>query len=898
MPSKEVNNPSSQGAEQQPGTDMEMKLKDEAARRAMLDDLGISRIENLPLDTGNRNQQFHHPPPPPSRRLPSQGMRFDEVWEAAINSGVFNDDDAEGVRGLDDLGGGRLYDNTSTGVSRGALVGNMTMSILNQRNAQPGGRKKKKKSASPLQQQLHMVVLKQQGPPAQNGTVRRPASSTTARPNPKGVSLANTAKIPRRENISNLTISESSKEWVDPDTPLPVHIANIIYRVGVRFSSRDIDPAMPAVAVLSAAKRPEMGVFQVVLRSRVQCHWTIATWDDYFTGADNHLSVTFRDGHSIHGYQLYFKTSVELVKFITTVKDLQNGEYLHTVDIPATAAQDPAPAGAASRRSTEMPAAHVAINGRTAETSALDPAESLLELSEAPVREVAKRFPVADTSLLDSPIPADEFDRMSQATHEVDSESAAPDQPLFQKSDMLSVIGANHASDKTPGGHAIQSFRDAVVNTARTVFQFFCYSGAGGKTVTEHEFRETAEGVKSGVLQYMIQEAKQGGLGKKELETLEDAINEVLRSKVQSRLVYSIEDLLSMRSNATKPPGCLADIPYLPKPVKRQVSASSTANSVHRQNAANRQAAASIDDTQKTLSKSGSDEDKEKTSGSGFASRQTPVSETSSFDASSLQDKGLRGSRWASGTADVKHPDYFTGPKYEKVGGRSYLNDLAQLSPGVAVTTGTEDLVDLFFPRPEEENHHLDPVESRTLFSYDQGPTAAPSGPGEHTGTEISTPSKADNMETLRLEMSRLSIWSPAAPSSENIGTVAPVRPSGPNSSSRALMELCSQPASTEPTKPNGISTVKKVPRPTQMLYAPPPAQASRLANTATTSTVPPLEVLQPLMAQTKAAEHSESPSPQVVPQAVPKMRGLAASRHSSGVAPSSSGNFNFHLPR
>lgn len=833
---------------------------------------------------------------------------------------MFNDDDAEGVKDLDDLGGGRLYDNTTAGVSQSALVGNMTMSILNGHRAQyvllksflitndtdysrPGPRKKKKKTATSttLQQQLHMVVLKQQGTPAQNGTTKRPVSFPTARSNPKAISLAKPANISRRENISNLIISESSKESVDLNAPLPFKIANMVCRVGVRFSSRDIDPAMAADVVLSAAKRPDMGFFQVIFCSRTHCCWPIATWDDYFTGADNLLSVTFRNGHSIHGYQLYFDAWAELVRFVNTVKDLQNGDYLHTVDIPALAAPDPipavAPVGAASSHFTEISAVHAEINVRAAETSTLGSAETILEPFEAPARGVAKGFPGVDTSLLDSPIPADEFDRMSQATHEVDGERVAP---LFPKCDLLSLVGADHTTDKTSGGHAIQSFRDAVVNTARTVFQFFCYSGAGGNTVTEHEFRETAAGVKSGVLQYMIQEAKQGGLGEEELETLEDAINEVLRSKVRSRLVYSVEDLLSLRSNATKPPGCLADIPYLPKPAKRQVSASSTANSLHRQNAADRQATASSNNMKRALGKSGSDGDKANTSESGFADSQNHEWETSSFDASTPKVKGLRGSRWASDTADVKHPEYFTGAKYEKAK-RSYLNDLAQLTPGARVTTGTEDLMDFYFPRPEEENPHVDPVEPQTPLSNDQGSTVALSASGKHTGTEISTPSKADNMETLRVEMSRLSIWSPAVSGSENSGAVAPVRPSGSTPSSHALLELCSQPASTEPTKPDGVSTVstvKKTPRPTQMLYAPPASRAGRLADTTTTSTAAPLEALQPLMAQPTAAEHSQSLPPQVAPQAAPKMRGLAASRHSSGVAPSSSGNFNFRLPR
>ncbi|KAK3328339.1 hypothetical protein B0T19DRAFT_461759 [Cercophora scortea] len=102
--------------------DQATKSSEETARlaaiqRAMMDDIGIQRLDELPMEDGERDRGPHrrdhnvgnhrshviHP----TARVNNPGVG--SIWNTAIASGVFDDDDAEAVKGLDDFGGGRLY---------------------------------------------------------------------------------------------------------------------------------------------------------------------------------------------------------------------------------------------------------------------------------------------------------------------------------------------------------------------------------------------------------------------------------------------------------------------------------------------------------------------------------------------------------------------------------------------------------------------------------------------------------------------------------------------------------------------------------------------------------------------------------------------------------------------
>ncbi|CCC12415.1 unnamed protein product [Sordaria macrospora k-hell] len=96
-------------------------VEDEAARqrraileKAMMDDLGTSRVEDLPLEDADgpprHGRHDRHDGRRPDRlTMPQPAPAVSDFWAEAQRQGVFNDDDALAVKDLDPLGGGRLY---------------------------------------------------------------------------------------------------------------------------------------------------------------------------------------------------------------------------------------------------------------------------------------------------------------------------------------------------------------------------------------------------------------------------------------------------------------------------------------------------------------------------------------------------------------------------------------------------------------------------------------------------------------------------------------------------------------------------------------------------------------------------------------------------------------------
>ncbi|KAK0635850.1 hypothetical protein B0T17DRAFT_503349 [Bombardia bombarda] len=100
----------------------------ESVRRAMMDDLGIQRIEELPLADGERGRGHHDHDYDRRGAARASAHRVQPVVDTSIGniwreSGIFNDEDAREVAGLSDLGGARSYDNRSR-------ISNMTGRIL------------------------------------------------------------------------------------------------------------------------------------------------------------------------------------------------------------------------------------------------------------------------------------------------------------------------------------------------------------------------------------------------------------------------------------------------------------------------------------------------------------------------------------------------------------------------------------------------------------------------------------------------------------------------------------------------------------------------------------------------------------------------------------------------
>ncbi|CAK7564701.1 MAG: hypothetical protein SEPTF4163_002600 [Sporothrix epigloea] len=85
---------------------------------AMRSDLGLGRVDDLKLENGRKGKTIR--PGDASRALPKLAaappkkvLPVADKWLAAIKKGDFDDEDADAVKGLDRIGGGRLHALTS-----------------------------------------------------------------------------------------------------------------------------------------------------------------------------------------------------------------------------------------------------------------------------------------------------------------------------------------------------------------------------------------------------------------------------------------------------------------------------------------------------------------------------------------------------------------------------------------------------------------------------------------------------------------------------------------------------------------------------------------------------------------------------------------------------------------
>ncbi|KAH6641701.1 hypothetical protein F5144DRAFT_484778 [Chaetomium tenue] len=886
--------------------EIEAEIRAERARLAMEDDLGIVRVKELPLETESRDhargQHGRHaeansrrgqpssrgPPGQPS--LPgSNGVAWgmDQVWQDAIAAKIFDDDEAETVKNLDDLGGGRLYDNAAPVRPQTARISHMTMRILNQRNARSGNHPAEhpapNKGGRPNPNQGPAQPGRNNNPTAANLSSHRGNNKSTlapsARPKHKVINVnprARQVKQPRAQPVrASPAVLPMRETTINPNAPLSFEIENVIQKVVVNFSSRDINPALPALILLSAAAPPELGFMTVVIYNNKYCEWPVSAWFDYSTGADNLLTAIFQNDGGQQGYGLQFKDYDDLVKFMDTVKLLQAGKHPNQVgsaSVPApTVIRTPTP----TVTRTPTPTAIAATARNTLQPEAPREASntgSVRPRAASPQVPTPTNVPsISGTTL----VPAGFSEPTTPSTHpDVNSAEAGP---------ML-------------------AFRNAAIVTCRTLFQFFHLTGAAtnGTTMTVEDMEQTAEGIRSGVLEHSMNTARAQGASEEQIQVLRDTINEYFRSQLAEvqravtnfRRVYSIDFLMSRRSAAISPEVSMADIPDLPQP-----GSSSSRGRVPSRGRASPYQNATPDKPQ--ISKSASamqwvlSGDAPTEPGSGIPNPEVDTTPTAPSSAQATgpsvvglggtPDTGLQNSRWASGGEAPKHANCFTGLRYEKSWSkRTYLDDLAQLDPNTAVTADTESIMDHFFPLPDATRAQPSPQAS-------------------------TVDGNRDKMEDLSVDMSRLSIQSPTAPPRRSARLAASAEASG--YAARQYRELCTQPTSAGST-PSVLSLeTQATPRPFTM--------ASRA--TVTDSNPSPVSITAqvpsglrpaPTLAQTEPSTSAEpirsastQPPPAVPAQspattaARPGVRGLGASRHSDGVAPSNSGNFDFYLP-
>ena len=614
---------------------------------------------------------------------------------------------------------------------------------------------------------------------------------------------------------------------------------NTVFRVSINFWSRTINPAVAAIVFLFSGNRPQLGgFFTVVLFGRMYCQWPISAWYDYSTGANRSLGVTFRESNGAsQTYQLFFINDKDMGEFMAAVRSLQSGTSSSPAVINSAVTNPPAvkssvqvaSARVASKATQHLLPSTCAPNGADGNSAVREPVTSPVTNNGASTAIVAASYSPPDKST------NEEARDMAPTRKTGELEQDAPADASIATSESSLVISGS----VTP---STRLTRQQILATCGRLLHVFIIAGLEGET--KEEVGQTVAGIKAGVLAHVMEDAGVRGLSAQALQEIEDLVRGVFDSLPmfsndaggeRRRIQYSHEELMSRRHAAVQPLACL-DIPYSLKPQnsRRQTITSSHETQITRSANAMQwvlgQPSSPVPEPERTqptvrgvTRADGTPSDK------APPSKPEPALVSSAAGAAVPRDTGLQKSRWASGEEDVKHANYFTGPRYEKDWPkRSYLNDLAQLDLQAKVTAGAEDLIDFYFP---SQGYDDAPVGFQAVANSGNIANASPGVDVSSTfgARSRSSTSKTDSIETLRVGMSRLSIQSP-------------------------------RPAPAQPVQ---------VPQSLADAPAPPSSHAST----------------QP----SSASQATQSPA---------VLRGLGASRHSARNAPSSSGQFNFHIPK
>ncbi|KAK4121341.1 hypothetical protein N657DRAFT_673658 [Parathielavia appendiculata] len=995
----------------------EAKMREEAAMMAMMDDLGVARVDELPLDEdrgrGRRDRGHGHrgygggtnahkcPPPLPAPQAPRRapvhgnnpaaGWNFAQAWTDAIESGMFDDDDAQMVKGLDDLGGGRLYDR----------VVDQTVRILHQRNMRTAHqiehpvRNNSARADDHGRNNIHdsfLVVQRQAASRARTSNNHSQASSghgpasrsqgmaTPAKSKNKSAKLNPMSRPARRPPLPPLEVPSLvvplPEAVVNASTREPFEPTNATLKISVKFASRDIKPAQPSVIFLSSAKKPELGFFDVAVYGYYHyCHWAITAWYDYATGTDDLLFVTFQDAGSFQGYELHFANGNDLMEFMSRVRSLKAGDYLDQVEsalAPSSAVQPAPPSNL-----TVAAAPVVDASTRTPATSTTLPAAPASR--DVPPSTRTTQY----AAISPAPVPAQVAPPVTNGntTPAIPVENATFEPTIKPEQNALVELGQDEAGATTSQANldGVEFLsRQELKHIARTIFQVMFRAYPPG--MTAEEWDNLAMGIRTGVVEHMVKDAREKGFDEQRVQAIKDTVNEALDAEVKvnrarqgapnghlesesrvngvaqpepstrttkGRIQYSAGELLSLRHAAVNPPDSMANIPHLPRPGGHPRQSDTSPRSPYPAGPAIsriqfQKSAGAMD---WVLGKATFPQPLPEQS-SSVQQLPVPKSEAGSARPCATRDVGLQNSRWASGTSEIKHANAFTGPTHEKAWSkRSYLEDLAQLDPQTRVTAAAEDLMDLYFPLP---NDGLSEPQTSVTQDTQQPAAAVPEPAVAAHEAEAATSTRSDKVENLRVGISRLSIWSPTNMPSGRAR--APIQaPSSVVQASRdlwaqAISTASTQPPSLSPPAPSGGSTHVIPPRVSSLQsnstmvtqspasplgsqmasrYAVPlsvsaqssastaaqtPRTADHQSSQVSTSEAgtqapqppPPAASTQPHSYMVSIGAQSSSVlTPQPGAQAAqPKPRGLAASRHANSGGPSSSGNFKFVIPK
>lgn len=645
---------------------------------------------------------------------------------------------------------------------------------------------------------------------------------------------------------------------------------NTVFKAPIRFLSRDINPPMPAFVFLSSGEPPQLGLFSIVICGHMFCQWPVSAWIDYSEGESNSLSARFTSGPNgaVQCYDLYFHTRDVLRDFETELNALRSGNHLGTPECLLTPTQGTTVSGTPVLTPIQKAVA------KPKPTKTQEPRDTLSLANptngspnnSASIRGEAVTSPNDASNVIVSPIARDNLATTANGAGQdktppqtVAQTVAQPrnDHPSISKPEVvntafshpasvapevLSPLDLDNANDSaiTDAGSSTATLpfsQEQVITLCRHLINVFYQSSGVQKPLAEWD--EMVAGIKSGVLAFVMQDARLQGYSTEQLQELEALVHRALSYNpvasaraTDGRTQYTAEELLSMRHAAVNPPSGFADVVMQHLAPQRSQHPSTSAKGSRAK--MSREASSSFE-SQFSASANAmrwvlelEEPPKSEESPAQSAAQSTAQSAAPSVVSSDATGPvGLGNSRWASEGEEIKHANCFTGLRYEKAWPkRSYLNDLALLDPQATVAVGAEDLMDYYFPPFHPENTGAQP-KVNSNDAVDAVPDAEP---------ESGTAPTADNIENLRVGISRLSLSPRAAPF---------------------------VPAQSVPS----------------------------VQSLGTASTQVPRQV---------PADSAPAPSAQPIEPPAPRsgLQGLGASRHSDGNSPSSSGQFNFYKPR
>ncbi|EPE08213.1 hypothetical protein F503_00996 [Ophiostoma piceae UAMH 11346] len=443
----------------------------EAIVQAMRSDLGLGRVDDLDLENGQRGQgqrPGRNGMPsgrPPSVANPRNPIPLANRWKvaAAIQKGEFDDDDAEMVKGLDRIGGGRLHALSSAPsfpppVRRPPAYGgpNQQRNYNPPRVSTPGSQEARGPAASVHGMSRGMAVTqrptRRSGPPVQlaapnisPGVIRPPRQPQPMAP---ATPVQQTAQQPRIP---------------DPEPEKYFHRAEI--EVGDRQAKGK------GVIFLVENPATEADMLYVYLEGAVYLEYPLMSMFNYLTTATQ-LCLQFKeeDSISVTTTALVFGPQDKMVAFMQAVKTL-NQKKRQTM---ASSAPNGASATAAVTESSSGPdfAVEAPAKDCSSQLASPDPASLItpkLALSEEDLVLAGSHSAASDTDVLEpesSPVPmtsdlvdlsqsADEnvpnqharSNRLSTYAMDLESLCSSPAQPASESS----TPGKDTSSSSTPG---------------------------------------------------------------------------------------------------------------------------------------------------------------------------------------------------------------------------------------------------------------------------------------------------------------------------------------------------------------------------------------------------------------------------------------------------------------